>query len=228
MQYPSSLTLSVRAAVGFVLIAVCSGCVTAEGVRFSKKSLCVYSELGYDTPLAASETEVARDIIVVGRVTSFRSFEKRDADDRYREYTTCAAEVGPRASMESFTRQIAGWTGVEFENYAFARLSLWALVPTELDGKIIHTYAFTSHLYGRAKDLVAARANGDGILVVTEVLCGMGGGRDVFMGCASRFETGMFDGATGEQLTIKGLPKKNGIRIDPDTYRPVFFAPRSR
>ena len=210
-----------RFALGYILLVFFAGCVTSEGVSFSKPTFCLDSDKEAEAPASANSAVLAKNAIVIGRVTVFRAFTADNVAKGYREYSKCAGDTVPHLSAVDFSQGIAGWTGIQVANWGFAGRTGRTLVPTRLAGRLNYTNAFLSSFGGRAMDLVASHGNEDGVLVIEEVLCGMENGRDSYLECAEQFELGVFDRLTGRQLTYKGFLKKNGILLDTETYRPI-------
>ena len=71
---------------------------------------------------------------------------------------------------------------------------------------------------GGAGDLIAARTNDDGVLIVERVLCREG---PEFRKCTKSYEIGVFDAETGLKLDGHLEPTSNGIQINVVDYREI-------
>jgi hypothetical protein len=98
-----------------------------------------------------------------------------------------------------------------------------ALVPNDIHAEIRFPSSFGTVMVQESGDLLAARTNRDGYFFVKQVLCKDGRG---YSACAKKYQKGLFNGSTGEELTYKTLiPKESGRRIDPVSYLEIEVQP---
>ncbi|WP_028103038.1 hypothetical protein [Pseudoduganella violaceinigra] len=124
--------------------------------------------------------------------------------------------VGDVGALHKVDRtDFAGWTSIETLGMGgFIKLERPAAVrPAEIDA--VGFASGAAALFGTTGDLVAARSNAAGVLVIERVLCKEQSAD--FKACAKRFMRGHFDLA-GAELDSDLHPKRDGRRIDPSNY----------
>ena len=216
-------------------IAICSGCVTAEGIHLGSDPYVNQGFVKYGRlPDAPPETDpddsksAVTGLIVVGTVSAFREIKPEDAEAEYRKYVRAfeswEADRHPNLGSEEFSRTIRGWTRIKvfgvpllFAGY------VKALVPVEITEDVDFEPVIATFLLQTSSDLVAARTNSDGAFVVETLLCE---DRASYSECAQSYEKGVFDATTGLKLDGKLKVSESGPRIDPISFRIVV--PQSR
>ena len=74
-----------------------------------------------------------------------------------------------------------------------------------------------SMLLGTTGDLVAAKSNLDGLVLIDRVLC-----KDSvtdYRDCAAQYQRGRFDLSSGAELDRSMKPKEDGVHIDTTTFK---------
>ncbi|XLZ69082.1 hypothetical protein ABT364_21420 [Massilia sp. SR12] len=150
----------------------------------------------------------APGVLVVGDVGALSALDGAQLRALHRAYARSgsaddfAARLGGLTSIETF-----GMAGlVKLERPAAVRLA---------DVDAVGFVSKAGELFGSTGDLVAARSDADGLLVLEKVLCK--GGAPDFKACATRYVRGHFDPA-GVELDSDLQPKRGGRRIDPASY----------
>ncbi len=118
---------------------------------------------------------------------------------------------------QAFVRQLAGWSTIEtFGIGGFIRDDQ----PLAVGAADVLETGFAARpdalLRGATGDLVAARANADGLLVLDRVLCRRTA--PDYRACAARHVRGRFDARTGAELDGDWRPKHDGRRVDTGSY----------
>lgn len=214
-----------------LLIVACAslahGCVSVglEGISPGKDSFGVREIFVPVESDEAAESQVppgwSPNLLVVGTVSAYRKLKGRRLEKFYSSYVEFGEKVHPGApvaySPDEFASTFSGWTRLK----TFTIPLTWghytsSLVPVALQDEIKFPYASGAFLGQEAGDLLVARLNADGYLVVEKVLC-----KDDsdYFDCAKKFEKGFFDATTGRELNRRTLvPKEKGDWIDPITF----------
>ncbi|MYN05635.1 hypothetical protein GTP41_26430 [Pseudoduganella sp. DS3] len=150
----------------------------------------------------------APGVLVVGDVGAMNALDGAQLRALHQAYARggnaddFAARMGGLTSIETF-----GMAGlVKLERPAAVRLA---------DVGAVGFVSKAGELFGATGDLVAARSDADGLLVLEKVLCK--GSAPDFKACAARYVRGHFDPA-GAELDGNLQPKRGGHRIDPASY----------
>ena len=229
----------IASAAAVLALAGCSG--IHEGVRFgigtgqSGGRGEPVAKAGADrkapAPVAAKETvewalKAARDdsradMVVIGEVGPLDAMDVAARRSFYAAYAKAVVERRPghelALTQDDFVARIGGWSTVETYGIAgFVKIDHPAAVPAQEVGNIRFAPLSQSLWTGATGDLVAARANADGMLVIAKVLCREG--TPDYRPCAGRFAKGRFDARSGAELGADLAPKTDGKRIDPVSY----------
>lgn len=203
-------TKTILPAVALALSA-CST-TTSNGVRFfvgegaTPRSETVAPQL---EQLAKEWARVAAPgVLVVGDVGALNALDGAQLRALHKAFARggsaddFAAHMGGLTSIETF-----GMAGlVKLERPAAVRLA---------DVEAVGFVSKAGELFGATGDLVAARSDADGLLVLEKVLCK--GAAPGFKACAAGYVRGHFDPA-GAELDGDLQPKRGGRRIDPASY----------
>ncbi len=212
---------------------VSSGCVSYEGVGFSKVSYInpgmqqfarLEGESDYgDTEEQAAERTDITEAIAIGTVTVFREFEGDEYEKAYARYVENFEDWGvgrgPSVSFEEFRNRYAGWSRIRVLHVPLILGQYMAvLVHRSVIGEVEFEGGMATVILDTSSDLVATVSNEDGAFVVAEMLC-----RDKkgYHACKDQYHRGIFDAATGRELDGKGQFKEDGYRIDLTTYKVV-------
>lgn len=212
---------------------VSSGCVSYEGVGFSKVSyinpgMQKYASLEGETDYGDTEEEAAEraeitEAIAIGTVSVFREFEADDYEKAYARYVEnfedWGVDRGPSVSHAEFRDRYAGWTRIKgFHIPLVGAMFIPVLVHRSVVGEVEFEGGVATVLLSTSSDLVATVTNEDGAFVVTEMLC-----RDKkgYHACKAQYHRGIFDAATGKEIGSKGQFKEDGYRIDLTTYEVI-------
>lgn len=211
-------------------IASLVGCITVEGVSFESQAYIdpKFVKLGKLLDATGHQQEADDNnpqsqltgYIVIGTVSAFREFNSdnvaREYDNYLADFDTWEIDRDPALSFEEFSRTIAGWTKIKI----WGVLMLMAEYSKSLVSKevIEHVDFQDPVLFQLSRDLVAARTNSDGALVVVSLLCKK---NQEFTNCASEYRKGIFDSSTGKELKESLAPKENGALIDTETYHAI-------
>ena len=210
-----------------------SGCVSYEGVGFSKVSYInpgmqkfarLEGESDYgDTEKEAAERTDITEAIGIGTVTVFREFEIDEYEKAYARYVENFEDWGvgrgPSVSLEEFRNRYAGWTRIRVLHVPLILGQYMAvLVHRSVVGEVEFESGVATVILDTSSDLVATVTNEDGAFVVAEMLC-----RDKkgYHACKDQYHRGVFDAATGRELGSKGKFKEDGYRIDVTTYKVI-------
>ncbi|CAN0622870.1 conserved exported protein of unknown function [Burkholderia multivorans] len=187
----------------------------------------VQSTVAKKAAAAALKPENAVGIVLVGSVGPLRKVEPKDRPQLYVAYAKDATkwhpDHEPYLSESEFVAQMAGWTTMEtFSIPGMITLRQPALVQDSDVDNITFASTFASFMVGATGDLVAAKSNSDGVMVIEKVLC-----KDAnpdYRTCAAQFEKGHFDANTGAELDRAMKPKQSGVHIDPATFKVIHSA----
>ncbi|MDN0081597.1 hypothetical protein QU487_02330 [Crenobacter sp. SG2305] len=220
-----------------ILAIALTGCAsTADGFKFGRggspsssdiekakqqlasnvKSSSVKKAIG-----VATAPTVELGIIVIGTVGPFRPVDGEKRHQFYVSYDKEAQKFHPAKgnvlSEEDFVKTIAGWTSIEvFSIPGVMNQRLPALVKETDRDQVTFASTFGSFMLGSTGDLVAARSNADGELILNRILCH---DKDPnYRACAVQYERGRFDANTGQEVADGFKPKSNGALIDVTTY----------
>jgi hypothetical protein len=210
--------------VVFVVMFV-AGCAN-EGMRFSStewgvEEIVELREVSSEDG-STNERRIPTDLVMIGKVSAFRPLTEKNSEQIFSEYVAFASRVDPSRdamySLEEFNREVAGWTMLKVWSIPLIVSNYdYALVPRALHDQLRFPTAGATFLVQDSGDLVAALTNQDGYFFVRKFLCHEGKG---YKQCAKKYELGLFDASTGEELDYKSLtPDESGVRIDPATYK---------
>lgn len=192
-------------APAFLLALTACSTTTGSGVRFFVGEGATPRHEEKVLPLARI---AAPGVMVVGDVGAMNALDGKQLRAVHKAF----AKGG---SADDFAASMGGVTSIETLGLAgFVRLERPAAVRVA-DMDAVGFASSAGALFGTSGDLVAARANDDGVLVLDKVLC-----KDKapdFKACAARYARGHFDLA-GAELDGDLQPKRGGQRIDPVTY----------
>ena len=185
-----------------------------ENARSEK---CVVVSGGAQGPLSVG-------IVAIGNTGVLRRLDGADLSRFYAQYEKSFVAVYPgdvpHVSKAEFEQTFSGWTTLTtWYNFFLGtdRIPSRVLVPANaLNDVGFPSSNFISSFFALTGDLVAARSNKDGVLVLDRVLCRDGPDYNT---CASQYQRGVFDGNTGRELAAGGKPAQNGHKIDLSTHR---------
>lgn len=160
------------------------------------------------------------EVIVVGEAAVLSPMAPAQRQVFYQEYAKAAAQRVPGRHLDldekRFVAEIGGWSTIETYGVAgLLRFEQPAAVRAADIGRIRFASVVGNLLLGATGDLVAARSNTDGLLVIERVLCREG--EPDRSACAQRYAKGQFDGR-GAELDSDLKVKPGGRRIDPVNY----------
>lgn len=197
-----------------IALALCAcSTTTSNGVRF------VLGEGARARPAAPVSPQLeqiskewarvaAPGVLVVGDVGALNALDGNQLRAMHKAFAA-------GGSADDFAARMGGVTSIEtFGLAGFVKIERPAVVRSADVGAV----GFASQggaLFGTTGDLVAARSDADGMLVLDKVLCKE---KDAgFKACTARFARGHFDQA-GAELDGDLRPKHGGRRIDPASY----------
>lgn len=159
------------------------------------------------------------DVIVVGEAAALSPMAPDQRQVFYQEYAKAATRHVPGRHLaldeQRFVAEIGGWSTIEtFGAAGLLRFEQQAAVRAADIGNIRFA-SVLGNLLGVTGDLVAARSNSDGLLVIERVLCRKGDPDR--SACAQRYAKGQFDGH-GAELNSDLNVRPGGRRIDPVDY----------
>lgn len=224
--------MSIRHKLWLALLAaaICSGCVSAEGVSLApqpyvNREFVKYGRLPDAPPETDADDSEAKvtGLIVVGTVSAFREIGPQNAEAAYKKYVKAFEKWKsgrqPNLGFEEFSRTIGGWTRIKVLGVPLVFASyVKALVSVDATEDVDFEPAIATFLLQSSSDLVAATTNSDGVFVVNALLCE---DRTGLTECAQSYELGIFDATTGSKLDGRLNVSKSGLRIDPVTFRIV-------
>jgi hypothetical protein len=162
-------------------------------------------------------------VIVIGRVRLFEAMPTEESESIYRrQYLTFVQTWEnprePTLSMEEFVSTISGFCRVSLWSTPVIEISMDALVPVDIVDRIQYPGILDMLFWTGVGDLVAARTNDDGVLIVQRILCSEGSG---YRECSKSYGKGFFDATTGRELSYRGKVKKDGLIVDTTHYKVV-------
>jgi hypothetical protein len=164
---------------------------------------CTLSKGGLGHAEPAPHANQVADILVIGAAGPFRTIADEDRDSYYRAYVHFLEQshpgVPPRMDAAAFQEKLGGWALIMSSH-------IRALVPSTL----AHSTRF-----GTAGDLVVARTDQDGTLWFERVLCS---DDRSYSACAEKYQSGIFDENTGQELGHDRKPKPDGALVDVTSY----------
>ena len=219
-----------------VLAIAASGCsVTADGIGPAhhapddKKVAQVREQLQENAATSTATKPATGDtvsagvqpgILVIGTTGPLRTIEDKSRDGFYAAYLKVAGQwhpgEPPAMDAATFQARLAGWASIQtFGIPGIGNVRLRMLVPANIVHEAQFASAAGSLLFGTTGDLVVARSDNDGLLWLERVLCRDDSSYHV---CAKRYEPGVFDENTGQELGRDRKPKANGGAVDVVTY----------
>jgi hypothetical protein len=174
---------------------------------------------------SATETEVQPGILIIGNVGTRRDIPERVRSAFYQKvYMTTAKKwmtgPAPEVSEGIFARDFGAYTAITTWSVpgviAGRRQGLVRVADLENIG---FSKSMTTLFFNATGDLVAARTNLDGAVIVDKILC-----RDSdsdYSKCAAQYTRGDFDRNTGQEIGSDMKPKVGGARIDVTTYKVI-------
>jgi hypothetical protein len=166
----------------------------------------------------AQAPAVQPGLLIIGTTGPFRALSDVQRDDFYRAYVRFAEQwhpgEPPSLSSAAFKQRLAGWTSVQTA-VGFFHWRIRVLVPASAAQDTRFASPVGSFVWGDSKDLVVARSDRDGLVWLERVLC-----RDdkSYRACAEKYQTGLFDENTGQELARDDAPKVNGELVDVTSY----------
>jgi len=203
-----------------------SGCSTtySNGVRFLVgEGATPRAGDGVPPQLDQLATEWARSaapgVLVVGDIGALNAMDGKQLRAFHQAYAEALAKRDPAravgASADDFAASMGGLSSIEtFGLAGFVKLERPAAVRVA-DMGTVGFASTTGALFGSTGDLVAARGDASGMLVLDKVLCKEKSA--AYKECMSRYARGHFSQA-GAELDGDLQPKRNGRRIDPANY----------
>ncbi|MDJ0917378.1 MAG: hypothetical protein QNJ05_06395 [Woeseiaceae bacterium] len=210
--------------------AVCTGCVSAEGISLGTQPYISpdFAEYAAHPDREATEAQTESDprgvteLILIGNVSAFREFDEDDKTAEYEKYARAFEAWGidqpPQLDAEAFAQTIRGWTKIKIVGVPLLLAAyIKALVPSETANDVEFESAVATFMLQTSSDLVAARTNADGAFVIDTLLCSDSRDRG-YTNCAKRYHRGVYDADTGLRIKSKLKLDEDGPRIDPATY----------
>lgn len=206
--------MQIRYIVPAIALAL-SGCsvTTGNGIRFfAGEGATPRPEHSAPPKLEQAAKEWARiaapGVLVVGDAGAMNTLDGKQLRAMHKAFAT-------GGNADDFAARMGGWVNIEtFGLAGFVKLERPAVVRLA-DAESVGFASPGAALFGATGDLVAARSDADGMLVLDKVLCREKA--DDFKTCAARYVRGHFNQA-GLELDGDLLPKPSGRRIDPASY----------
>ncbi|CAJ0730519.1 MAG: hypothetical protein QM625_10300 [Ralstonia sp.] len=170
----------------------------------------------------ALNSQATAGLILVGAVGPLRKLDEAERNKAYAEYVQIAEKWHPGqpaiVSQKDFVAEVGGWTSIE----TFSVPGLFNLrAPVVVRNADLDTIGFASTagsmFLGTTGDLVAAKSNLDGLVLVDRVLC-KDSAAD-YRDCAAQYQRGRFDLSSGAELDRSMKPKEDGVHIDTITFK---------
>ena len=167
----------------------------------------------------------ASKVVVVGYLSTARRFDAEKAADAYELYMQGFAnwelDRPPSYSQQEFEAGIGGFTKIKLAGIpGFSGQYATALVPNSLMDELGFESAFSTYMWGDAADLVVARTNADGALIIAGLLC-KEWGNDEFGECKSQYRRGIYHSETGIEINTRRQLGDDAGQIDPETFKRV-------
>ena len=229
-------SMATASAAAFFALAL-AGCATTteDGIRVGvgvghsdaylekqagKSSSSTPSALAQQAAQYARTSSGQQGVIVVGETGMLHSLSQFDRQDFYRAYLKAAkrnGSAGAAAQQADFIAQIGGLSTIEtYKVPGLYRQDLPVAVRAVDLERMRFASSSGSLIAGSTGDLVVARNNADGLLIIEQVLCKESAAD--YRSCAQKYFKGRFD-RTGAELDTDFKPKSSGVRIDTATYR---------
>jgi hypothetical protein len=207
-------------------LLVCDCAVSGDGIGLASRPADpaqiakLHDQLEQNAAGEPKDAAVQPGIIVVGTTGPFRALADAQRDEFYRAYLEFAARWHPgepaALSADAFKERLAGWATIQtFGMPLVVNRRTRVLVPAALANDTRFASTAGSFMFGTTGDLVAAKGDRDGLLWIDQVLCKSGHG---FEACAEKYQAGVYDENTGQELGGDRKPKSNGDRIDIASY----------
>jgi hypothetical protein len=179
--------------------------------------------LAFSNQRGTEPAPVASGRILIGTVPGYRRVDGEDNArfyEMYRKLAPHAVDGMPALTQDEFAATIAGWTRLKVFTLPLAQgfREEEVLIPSSLSADIGLPTTAGKFAVQEAGDLLVARTNADGFFVVEAVLCR--DGQD-YSACASAYQQGVFDAASGMKIGHDGQVAPAGARIDVNTYKAV-------
>lgn len=158
----------------------------------------------------------------MGAVGPLRKLDEGERNKAYAEYVQIAEKWHPgqpaTVSQKDFVAEVGGGTSIE----TFSVPGVFNVrSPVLVRNADLDTIGFASTagsmLLGTTGDLVAAKSNLDGLMLIDRVLC-KDSAAD-YRDCAAQYQRGRFDLSSGAELDRSMQPKENGAHIDTTTFK---------
>jgi len=192
-----------------VLAAAVSGCAASkDGLGLTQRA-----------PVAAADS-LQPGILIIGTTGAFRAIKDKDRAGFYAAYVKVAAQwhpgETPSLDAAAFQEKLAGWASIQ--TFGIPGVMSWrtrVLVPRTLVHDAQFASAAGSFVFGTTGDLVVAKTDHDGLAWLERVLC-----RDdsSYHSCAEKYQAGVFDENTGQELAHNRKPKQDGGSVDVTSY----------
>ncbi len=222
-----------RLAKVVIVSLVLSGCSMSEPLGIRPGSLGMTNLVEYGALPDSQgnnddqEGSAVTRLIVVGRAAKFQKILPEDVKDVYERqyltyYKTWGSEREPSLGLEQFADTIGGFAEIQMWRVSAILISVWearyTLVPSGLSDDVYFPGALDTAFWTGTGDLIAARTNDDGVLIVEKVLCKEGQG---FGDCANDYQKGTFDAATGRKLDWDLESTEDEVVVDPISFKIV-------
>jgi hypothetical protein len=199
------------------LSTLATSCWLASTVFAQTDSLAFSSQPG----TSAAQAESGR--ILIGTVPGYRRVDGEDNArfyELYRKLAPHAVDGSPMLTQDEFAATIAGWTRLKVLTLPLAQgfREEEVLIPSHLGGDIGLPLNAGNFAEQEAGDLLVARTNADGFFVVEAVLCREG---QDYAACASAYQSGLFDAASGMKIGVDGQVAPTSDRIDVNSYKVI-------
>lgn len=163
--------------------------------------------------------------VAIGTTSALRRMTDEDAPKLYERYRRQAAPCRESENLEydlnTFKSTFAGWTRLQlYTGWVTTRL-VSVLVPREMVSRVGFPSAGSVVAINLNGDLVAARMNQDGFLILDQLLCSEEG--ETYKQCEKEYFDGVFNLRTGGDALEEDKPEQKRKRnIDPTTLKPLL------
>lgn len=201
-----------------VLILFCmllTGCANKmESTKFSSLSLRFTS---INSEKCQSQ-QCPEEVVVIGTVGAYRKMGN-NSEREYLAYTRAAQKyLGDRPislSSDDFIDSVVAWTKVH--TYT---IPLLLTVHTNTligigESPTVNYVRVDQEAFHATGDLVSARSNSDGLFFLEKRLCDK---ENEYAECKKNYVRGVYDIKSGKELGLGYREKKNGKRINTQTY----------
>lgn len=168
--------------------------------------------------------EIKPGVIIVGETGVLRRVDAGDKKKAYPAYAEMAGKwhpgKAPYLSEAQYIELVGGWTTVEVYSVPGILALKYPVTVREEDIlRINFASTLGAWIANSTTDLVVARSNDDGVMVIEKVLC-KDGDKD-FKACSAQYEKGRFDLNSGAELDRELKIKEGGIKISTESFKKI-------